>query len=377
LLLRQESTKLHWPFLICLIAVGFPAPDLAQKPSPPPDFGQSSLITASEQASKAWDSWEKSNADLEQLIFSLPMVEARDRIQHALSDFLGYLDQRRLYCDSVATYIESYRLNLGSKSSATIETVSGDQLQVLGVSLIHLQNKLEALRATSAWAQIRRSVQQERSDVLALQSSRRDEITVDRPLDRSRPVAHIISPIIYRDSERQLSDALQKLWARYYQSLVDGVEQKPAGSAPLLTRLPANTAPLAFSAAPNPASNAAVDSNPLLGTWTYRDSSHQFNGVAEPRQVMLELWMEQGLLLGRYRAELPAFDGTTRHVDLRLRGRITPGHDQTLDFRSTDPDVNGRVVIEGPGSTGLELMFVRLVESGSPIPRGRESLTRR
>jgi hypothetical protein len=220
-------------------------------------------------------------------------------------------------------------------------------------------------------------VQQERSDLLTLQASRREDITVDRPLDRARPVARTISPIVYTDSERQMRDALQKLWARYYQSLADAVEQKPAGSAPLMTRLPANTAVGAETAVaaetPNPASN----NNPLVGTWIYPEGSQRFNGVAEPRQVMLELWMEQGLLLGRYRAELPTFDGATRHVDLKLQGRFAPDRDQTLEFRSSDPETAGKVVIEGPGVTGLDLTLVRVVESGSPIPRGRENLSRR
>jgi hypothetical protein len=379
--MRIDSPWIAWPLAIgCVAAVlaVLPARAFAQAPSPSPGFGQTNLIALSEQVSSAWDSWEKSQPDLEQSVFSLPMVDARTRIQRALSDFLAYLDRRRQYSDAVATYIESFRLNPGTRPAVTAEAVSSDQVQLLGISLTRLQAKLEALRAAPAWAQIRRSLQQDRSDVLALQASRRGEITVDRPLDRSRAAAPSVSPIVYRESERQTRDALQKLWTRYYQSLVDAVEQKPAGSAPLITKLPVTPAPGGAATVTPVAANAApADNNPLTCTWIYTEGSQQFNGVAEPHKVMLELWMEQGLLLGRYRAELPAFDGTTKHVDLNLRGRFTPGHDQTLEFRSADPDASGKVVIEGPGSTGLDLMLVRVVESRNPIPRGRESLSRR
>jgi hypothetical protein len=117
--------------------------------------------------------------------------------------------------------------------------------------------------------------------------------------------------------------------------------------------------------------------NPLVGVWTYAEGSQQFNGVAEPRQVLLELWMEDGALRGRYRAELPDFQGAKK-VDLRLSGGVVSAHNQlTLNFESKDPPANGRIILEGPGSSGTELMFVRAVAAQSPIPRGRELLLRR
>jgi hypothetical protein len=88
------------------------------------------------------------------------------------------------------------------------------------------------------------------------------------------------------------------------------------------------------------------------------------------------LWIDKGLLTGRYRAQLPDFDGVKR-VDLSLSGKAGSGHTQTLNFHSTNPEAAGRIVIEGPGPNGIELMVVRSVDPGSPIPRGRELLTRR
>jgi hypothetical protein len=365
------SPLLIWPLVVLLVA-----PCIAQKPSPSPDFGQSALVSNIGRASDAWSAWETSDAGLEQRVFSLPMVDGRDQVQRALSEFLAYLDRRRQYGDSVSAYIDSSRVKPQDKNMVTLDAVNRDQLEVLGVSLARLQAKLEALQTESGWAQIRRSVQQERSDVLALQSSRRDKITVDRPLGRSLPDASSITSLAYRDSERQLRDALQKLWIRYYQSLVDAVEQRPDGSVPLIVKLPTNAA-AGLTALPAVPSSPATNDNPLVGTWIYREGSLQFNDVAEPHQVILELWLEQGLLRGRYRADLQAFDGTTKHVDLKLRGRFVPGHDQTLEFQSADPDTSGKVVVEGPDVTGLHVMLVRLVESGGTIPRGREILTRR
>ena len=86
--------------------------------------------------------------------------------------------------------------------------------------------------------------------------------------------------------------------------------------------------------------------------------------------------MEDGVLLGRYRAELPDFDGT-RKVDLRLRGKTSKGGHTILQIQSGDPVATGEFVIEDTGSGGLNIMLVRSVAVGGPVPRGRELLTRR
>src|SRR5580704_8980800 len=169
-------------------------------------------------------------------------------------------------------------------------------------------------------------------------SKRRSTHFVPGPIGPAFAAASTVRPIsslVYENAERQSRESIQKLWTRYYQALVDSVEQKPGGSAPLLST-PAK-APPAPGRSPE---------HPLVGTWTYADGSQQFNGVAEPRQVVLELWIEKGALLGRYRAELQDFDGPKR-VDLNLRGKLVNGNIQTLDFHSTDPEAAGKIVLEG------------------------------
>ena len=129
---------------------------------------------------------------------------------------------------------------------------------------------------------------------------------------------------------------------------------------------------------PTPAvvSPAAPAANPLSGTWAYLEGTQQFNGVAEPRRVLLELWMEGGNLLGRYRAEIPDFDGV-RKVDLRLRAKAGKTGQTILQIQGGDPVATGEFVVEDPGAGGLNIMLVRSVDAGGPIPRGRELLTRR
>jgi hypothetical protein len=109
--------------------------------------------------------------------------------------------------------------------------------------------------------------------------------------------------------------------------------------------------------------------------WTYAPGSQKFNGVEEPHEVLLELWVENGQLAGRYRATLPDFGGV-KTVDLRLKGPLAAATaTQTLDFESKDPAATGKIVLEGPAE--MELMLVRVVTAESPIPRGRELLRRR
>ena len=64
--------------------------------------------------------------------------------------------------------------------------------------------------------------------------------------------------------------------------------------------------------------------------------------VAEPRQVVLEIWIENGELLGRYRALLPDYSGD-RRVDLRLRASAAAGKGPlTLDFQSKNGEARDR-----------------------------------
>ena len=86
--------------------------------------------------------------------------------------------------------------------------------------------------------------------------------------------------------------------------------------------------------------------------------------------------MENGVLVGRYRAELPDFSGS-RKIDLRLRAVSGANRNSlTLAFQSADSQATGEIVLEGPTEGGTELMLVRNVGAGSGVPRGRELLHR-
>ncbi len=345
------------PFL--KVALLIPLSAFSQDLQQPPSFSRTTLVPACEEVRTAWVAWKASNKDLEGQVFSISMTEARDRIQRAFSDLLAFVDKRR-------TYNEAVLRALGNSPVVGADSVNADQLELLGVTLSVIQKKLDTLRTAPDWIRIRRAVQVSRSELLKLQDARRQEIENDRPLSRSaQSSTRPVSSIVYGDSERQSLEAVQKLWTRYYQALIDSVERKPGGSTPLAAKSEAVSAP----AAPG-------QENPLTGTWTYADGSQQFNGVAEPKQVILELWMEKGFLVGRYRAELRDFDGI-RHVDISLRGKAVPGKTQTLEFPQEGGQGNGKILLQGPGPSGIDLMLIRSVEAGGAIPRGRELLSRR
>jgi hypothetical protein len=339
----------------------------------PPDFSQDSIIRAAEGVSGAWSKWKAGESDLEQRIYRLPMAEARDLLQRSLGRYLDFTELHRAYGDAVASYIEKSRLQpRANQPVVTMEAVYRDHIDLLGANLAMLQEKLDALRASNDWVTIRRAVQPERTEALALQSSRRSEMPMDLSLDSpDHPKSlNSMAALAYRDSERKLTESVEKMWTRYYQALADAVEQKPSGSAPLVAMRGSGASPSPAAAAPPSA--AAAAGNPFAGAWTYTQGSQQFNGAGEPREVLLELWVENGTLMGRYRAELPDFEGV-RKVDIRLHGPIAAGsNQQTLDFESKEPAGAGKIVLEHDPAR-MELMFVR-PSTQAILPHGRELL---
>jgi hypothetical protein len=346
------------------------------KLSPPPDFSQGSIGAAADDVVAAWTKWRRADKELEQQVFRQPMGEGRELLRRGLGNFRNFLDKRRSYSELVLACLNKRRTDpRPGQPVATLTEVHQDHAYELGMHLAALRERLSALREFPEWAQVRRGIQPESDLAFKLQSSRRSEMPLELSLGASRPPA-AVTPLAYRNLDQQFMDQLNRLWTRYYQALADALEQKPGGAAPLTPPGSADpAAPVARVSGAVPAAQSA--GNPLAGIWTYQEGSQRFNGVAEPGSVLLELWIENGLLLGRYRADLPGLQGNKK-VDLRLRGRMAPaGASQTLDFESKDPSDTGQIVLEGPSGGGMELMVDRRVPSLSAIPRGREVLRRR
>ena len=354
------------------LACGEPA--MAQALPQAPDYSDSAIAESAEQANSAWKAWLLADRDLERDISSAPMAEARDRIQRSFSTFLNYSDKRRIYGERVAEYIERYRPETaGRRPFVNVEIVNRDQLELLGISLSSVQARLDSLRDTAGWATIRRAVQSDRSDVIALQNARRDEIPVELPFSAPVP-PRPLSVIVYRDSERQARELVERIWTHYYQALVDEMERKAGTSRPLVASI---TLPVP---APEPAPSAAAPRISVLdrvaGTWRYVEGSQQFNGVEEPRQVLMELFIEKGALTGRYRGTLTDFTGQ-HNVDVRLQQitGVKGSNDIRLQFQNAEQNLSGQITVEGPGASGLDLMVVHMDAAG--IPKGREILARR
>ena len=357
--------------LILLAAKTVLAQDLSQSP----DYSDPAIASAAASALKAWSDWQRGDRSLEKDVFALPMSDARARVQKSFSASLNYLDKRKAYVESVAAYIERYRAET-RKPYVSIDAVDAEELDLLGTNLGNLQARLDALRDSPAWASIRRSVQQDIGEIAGIQRARRADIPIDLPLgapERPRP----LSVIVYRDSERQIADSLEHLWTHYYQSLVNAAEQKPGGAAPLVSSI---TPPEAPAAAPAPAQQSGQPSglNALAGLWRYLEGSQQFNGVEEPRQIMLELSVQKdGTLTGRYRGTLTDFTGQ-HNIDVSLQQVPTPKNaaPRQLTFRYAIPPAGetGQITLEGPDAGGVELT---LSHSGAGMPRGREVLVRR
>jgi len=347
---------------------------MAQTLPPAPDYSDSAVAEGSEQAANAWNAWLRGERDLEHDVLAAPMNEARDRIQRSFSGLLNYIDKRRIYGDRVATYIEIYRPETaGRKPPVTVEIVNRDQLELLGISLSLVQARLDGLRDTPVWATVRRAVQPDTSGSMSLQSARRDEIPVELPFSRAtapRP----LSVIVYRDSEKQVRESVERIWTHYYQALVDAVDRKTVPPKALVSSI--TPPPPTPEPAPAGSGPAISQVDRLAGAWRYLESSQQFNGVDEPRQVLLELFVEKEALTGRYRGTLTDFNGP-RNVDLRLQqvATVKGSNDIRLQYQIPELNQSGQIVIEGPSAGGVEVMVVHMDAVG--IPKGREILVRR
>jgi len=351
--------------------------------SPPPDFSQSAITAAAESLAVAWNLWSRTGQNMERQVLQLPMSESRDLIGRASGRYLDFLDKRNDYSEAVLAYIEECRLHPNPRQPlVTKEDVYEDQARLIGANVLALHGKLNLLKDSPEWTPVYLGVQEETDRALKLQSQRRSEVPLDLSLDSPKPPSPV-SSLVYRVAERELREELQRLWTGYYQVLVDTIEQKPSGSVPLVA---IRTAGRAASTAGGMASNAQPAlpapvvpdaSKPFVGAWAYSVGSQQFNGVAEPAYALLEMWFENDGLVGRYRAELPDFQGTKK-IDLRLQGAAAAaGHQVTLRFESKDPPATGQFVLEAAGPSGVDMMLLRTVPAGSPIPRGRELLVRR
>jgi hypothetical protein len=363
--------------LVLAAALSGIAPSAAQAPAQ--DYAQPGIQAAAEAMDAARSNWRNAGKGMEEQVFRLPMSEARDRVQRVYWECMAYVEKRRAYSAEVAAYIESYHVETDSDKRAVYqEDAIQDQLEALGESAAELQHKLDSLREAPDWPRIRRAIQAERNQAMALQARWREEMPQDLSISSStqtRPTP--ISAIVYRDSQKELGDLLERMWSKYYQALSDAIGSNSAASVPLLKTRGSAPAPVAPGAASAQSAAQPAAASALVGEWSYKVGSRQFNGVGEPVMVILELWMDQGALRGRYRAELPDFSGM-RKLDWKLRaaaGRASGG--QAMEFESADPPATGTLRIEGPAANGLEIMVVRGANEAGGFPRGREALRRR
>jgi len=389
----SRSLALSVCFLLCGVAG-------AQNPGtePAPDYRDAGITATAEDAMKSWLAWQRGDRDLEKEVLKASMSDARDRIQRSFSALLAYLEKRKKYSESVASYIEHYRPETaGGKPIVTVETVNREQLGTCNAIIANLQGRIDGLRDSPEWARIRRSVTADTTAIAGIQSARRSELPIELPFSNPEPPRQL-SVIVYRDSERQLREAVQSLWTHYYQALDDAAEQRPGGTPSLVASVtpPAVGAPTPVadpstgSAGPPappatagiartpPAASAAIAPAPamLVGTWRYIERSQQFNGVEEPHQVLLEIWMEKsGTLSARYRGILTDLDGP-HELDLALHQ--VPGSknskEVTLHYKLADQDAEGQFTIEGPGASGIDLT---VAHGGHGVPKGREIVVRR
>ena len=65
-----------------------------------------------------------------------------------------------------------------------------------------------------------------------------------------------LSLIVYRDSERQARELVERIWTHYYQALADAVDQKPGVSKSLVASI---TPPAAAESVPGASAASPLD----------------------------------------------------------------------------------------------------------------------
>lgn len=217
------STAAVGLLIVLLQCEAFGAQPAMELPSPP-DFDQSAITVAAEAFSGEWAKWRSADAGLEQRALRIPMPQARPLVQHAFDGYLDVLEKRRAYSDAVAAYVDRSRAAPNPRQTVvTLGAVFEDHVQLLGLNQNVLAAKLADLRDTPQWISIRRAVRAESAEAFSLQTARRSEVPVVLTL-RHPPPPSPISSELYRDSERQVSEVLRRLWTQYYQALVDAAE---------------------------------------------------------------------------------------------------------------------------------------------------------
>ncbi len=339
------------------LCVSAPAAEMPK----PSVFGRADLEAPADAVVEAWARWEKVSRDFEREAMASPRSEGRDRVRGAYAASMDYLEARRIYSEAVRSDLESRARGMAITSSA----VSSEELDLLGAQVSEIQRRLETLRSTTEWITIRHSVQKDRDAIGKLQDTRRAMIP-DGLLSTRAGVAETITAASYQASEQEVRGAIRSLWTHYCQALLNLIYQQPEGSMSPEVQLEGSE--------PAGVESAQKGGMRLAGAWTYIENSRKFEGAAEPKRVLLELWVENGQLAGRYRADLLEQTGL-RHVDLRLKGKPSARHAQSLEFSTADSRATGTVTLQ-PSSNGMELMFIR--PSGvAEVPGGKELLTRR
>lgn len=342
-----------------IITIWFSVAACAAELPKPPIFGHPELTGPAEAVTEAWTHWDRLSHDFEREALAMPRSEGRERVRRAYAALLEYMEARRLYSEALRSALESHVRT----AAVTVSAVSSDQLDLLGAQLSDIQKRLEALRSAPEWITLRRGVQKERDAIDKLEESRRERIQ-DGLLTTHTETSEVLTPSAYQDSDREVRAAIADLWTHYCQTLLNIIYQQPENS----------TSPEVQLAMGQPINSEPTGATRLEGAWTYSEGSRKFDGAAEPKHVVLELWLENGLLRGRYRADIQMAAGT-RHLDLNLTGKPSARRNQTFDFRSTDPPTTGTVTLQ-PAANGIELTFIR--PSGNAyVPSGREVLTRR
>lgn len=337
------------------------------------------LAIAESEYRDAQEAWLKNDPNLERDLFKANPNDIRRRIRRAASLRDDVMVKKEVYLSSLVKRFDDVKTRLLETKDAHLPT---DQLKASlnreQTRLLSEQERLELqirdLPPGDEYALLRRSMEAERNDLVALQNNVALRIrSMDRAGAAQDAAASFADPLEknleelgkFWKGERERAVRTRASWARLYQSMEGAIDAKSGPEVKSKTKLAPNASP----AAPIPV--IVPGSRGMTGAWFYRSQPGAWIGFGEPDSVLLQLHKNGDLVDGIYLAKLPG-RGDTRFLSLALQGRLLSDRQARVQWSSQRPPAHGEMMLK----LGLDgrLLVQRLNSNDSYIPKGMEVL---
>ena len=340
----------------------------------------------------AEETWLRNDPDLERDLYKGDRQEIVRRIHHAAALRDDVMAKKETYLGFLVKRVDDMEKRLSNTRGQNLpladlkSDLEGEQARILAEQ-DRLEGRIHDLPEGDEYTLVRRAMESERGDLVALQNSVAQRIHAMDDSAKAQQAASGLSdvdPLIKKledirkiwEGERARAVAARPVWGRYYTDLEKSLNEKN-GSGPAPSTPPARTpsAPLAPTQGEKPrASNPAPAATATLGgNWVYKSQQGAWIGWGEPEMVVLQLRQVGSLVQGTYTARLPGRNDK-RLLNLAVEGQLETKEQAHLRWTSVEPPAHGVMTIKM--SPDGRLLVERLSSEDNYIPHGMEVLQR-